>query len=217
MDDWEPITISTIAHARYCMRRAALLINENIWSENADTAKGRIEHERVHSRRIERRGTEIKIFECDVYSESLGVTGKCDCIEASAHDHGCRVPGIAFPVRLYPIEYKHGKARSEEEYELQLCAQAMCLEEMHQTSIHDGAVFYISSHKRIPVFFTHEMRSKVRETILAIDSMRREFRVPPATYGAKCEKCSMQGLCMPKVKNSAKDYCRLLRAEASEV
>ena len=217
MDDWEPIQLSKIAHAGYCMRRAALLLNEQSWSESVDTAKGRLEHARVHTRRIERRGTEIKIYECDVCSERLGVAGKCDCIEASAHAEGCRFPEIDFPVRLYPIEYKHGKVRSEEEYELQLCAQAMCLEEMYQTSIPEGAVFYISSHKRVPVEFTQELRVRVRGIIRLLDCMRREFRIPPATYSAKCERCSMRDLCMPRVQRSAWDYCRRLRAEASEV
>lgn len=141
MDDWEPLPISRLSHAAYCPRRAALLTNEQLWRENADTAKGRSEHTRVHSARIERRGDQIKLYEMDVQSASLGLSGKCDCVEATADPGGCYIQRVEFPVKLYPVEFKHGKLREEEEYEIQLCAQAMCLEEMYSTSIPEGAIF----------------------------------------------------------------------------
>ena len=141
MDDWDPIPLSRLSHAGFCLRRAALLTNEQVWSESADTAKGRSEHERVHTQRIERRGDSAKLYEFPVYSHTLGVAGKCDCIEAEADIRGCRIPALDFPVRLYPVEYKHGKLRAEQEYEIQLCAQAMCLEEMFQTHITEGTIY----------------------------------------------------------------------------
>ena len=88
MDDWEAIPLSRLAHAGYCMRRAALLTNEQLWSENADTAKGREAHKRVHTTRIERRGDRLQLFEYEVYSKELNVSGKCDCIEAEAVHSG---------------------------------------------------------------------------------------------------------------------------------
>ena len=135
MDDWDPIPLSRLSHAGFCLRRAALLTNELLWAENADTAKGRAEHEKVHTQRIERRGDTAKLYEFPVFSKALGISGKCDCIEVEAYEHGCTIPAVDFPVVLFPIEYKHGKLREEEEYEIQLCAQAMCLEEMFQTRI----------------------------------------------------------------------------------
>ena len=143
-DDWGPIPLSRLSHAGFCLRRAALLTNEQIGEESADTAQGRAEHERVHARRIERRGETAKLYEFPVFSHTLGVAGKCDCIEAQTDARGCRIPALDFPVRLYPVEYKHGKIRAEREYEIQLCAQAMCLEEMFQTSIPEGAIYYIT-------------------------------------------------------------------------
>ena len=143
-DDWGPIPLSRLSHAGFCLRRAALLTHEQIWEESADTAKGRAEHERVHAQRIERRGETAKLYEFPVFSHTLGVAGKCDCIEAQTDARGCRIPAMDFPVRLYPVEYKHGKIRAEREYEIQLCAQAMCLEEMFQTSIPEGAIYYIT-------------------------------------------------------------------------
>lgn len=125
MDEWEPIPLSRLSHAGFCLRRAALLTNEQVWAESADTAKGRSEHERVHTQRIERRGDSAKLYEFPVFSKAMGVSGKCDCIEAEASAQGCMIPALDFPVRLYPVEYKHGKLRAEQEYEVQLCAQAM--------------------------------------------------------------------------------------------
>ena len=217
MDDWESIPLSRLAHAGYCMRRAALLTNEQLWNENADTAKGREAHKRVHTSRIERRGSSIKFYEYDVFSQTLNVSGKCDCIEAERDDGGCIMPAVDFPVRLFPVEFKNGKLREEEEYEIQLCAQAMCLEEMYDTVIPEGAIFYISSHRRKPVEFTEELRNKVRETICQLEDIRRNFRIPAAEPGSKCKRCSLRELCMPDAGCSAKSYCSKLAKEAMEV
>ena len=214
VDEWDPIPISRLSHASYCLRRAALLTNEQLWSENADTAKGRIEHERVHTARIERRGETIQLYEYSVYSTEMNLSGKCDCVEAKASPGGCSVPGIAFPVRLFPVEYKHGKIRSEEEYELQLCAQAMCMEEMFSTVISEGAIFYISSHRRKPVAFMEELRGQVRSLVEQMEHLRRSFEIPLAESGPKCTRCSLREICMPQLKSTAKAYCEQLRKEA---
>ena len=210
------LLLSQLTQAGYCLRRAALIMNERLWSESVDTAKGHMEHERVHTRRVERRGTDIKLFEYDVFSDRLQIKGKCDCIEASASDEGCLIPAVDFPVKLYPVEFKHGKVRSEEEYEIQLCAQAMCLEEMFHTKIPEGAVFYTSSHRRQAVELTETLREKVCLTIEALRKIRDDLSVPPAVYSSKCKKCSMRGLCMPKTKKSAKEYCKRLASQAME-
>lgn len=217
MDDWEAIPLSRLAHAGYCLRRAALLTNEQLWQENADTAKGREAHKRVHTNRIERRGEYLQLFEYDVFSKELNIAGKCDCIEAERDESGCVIPVAEFPVRLYPVEYKSGKIRDEEEYELQLCAQAMCLEEMYQTNIPEGAIFYISSHRRKNVVFTEELRNQVRETIRRLEDIRRNYRIPPARSDSKCKRCSLREQCLPDVGQSAAKYCDKLAKEAMEV
>lgn len=217
MDDWEAIPLSRLAHAGYCLRRAALLTNEQLWRENADTAKGREAHQRVHTSRIERRGDHLQLFEYDVFSKELNIGGKCDCIEVERDETGCGIPAAPFPVRLYPVEYKSGKLREEEEYELQLCAQAMCLEEMYHTTIPEGAIFYISSHRRKPVEFSDHLREKVRETIQQLEDIRRNYRIPPAVSGPKCKRCSLRELCLPDTGCSAKSYCSKLAKDAMEV
>ena len=211
------ILLSQLTHAGYCLRRAALVMNEQLWNESVDTVKGRQEHMKVHDRRMERRGNEIKLYEHEVISHDLMIRGKCDCIEAVRDDCGCRVPFSNFPVLLKPVEFKHGRVREEEEYDMQLCAQAMCLEEMYKTNIEEGDIFYVSSHKRHTVLLTEELRQKTKDIIKAIQKIRSEYFVPPAEYGAKCKKCSLAELCMPKMKKTAAAYCKRLEEEAMEV
>ncbi len=217
MDEEEYLPLSWLSQATYCLRRAALLLNERLWMENADTAKGRDEHRRAHERRIERRGDQLKLFEYDVYSEQLRIWGKCDCVEAQRCEPGCRIPAADFPVCLYPVEYKHGSVREEPEYNIQLCAQAMCLEEMYHTHIPSGAIFFITAHRRLEVAFTSELRAKTKTAANALWEIRRTLKVPAAEYGRKCQRCSLKDLCMPKTASSAKAYCQTLAREAQEV
>ncbi len=213
-DDY--LLLSQLTHAGYCLRRCALVMNEQLWKESADTSKGKIEHDRVHDRRIERRGDSVKLYEHDVYSDTLAIRGKCDCIEGTADENGAVLPAVDFPLRLYPVEFKHGIVRSEAEYEMQLCAQAMCLEEMYHTHIPEGAIFYTSSHHRQPVTLDEALRERVRETVRVLWDIRDSFRTPPAEPGPKCTKCSLRELCMPKLSRSAKAYCEQLIREAGE-
>lgn len=217
MDEWEAMPLSSLAQAAYCLRRAALLTNEQVWIESVDTAKGRTEHERVHDERVERRGNEIKLYEHAVFSDELNISGKCDCVECVAAPDGCHIPAADFPVRLYPVEYKHGKVRDEESYEIQLCAQAMCLEEMYRTRIPEGAIFYITAHQRKTVMLDDGLRERVRQTVVELERMRRTFDIPAARYGPKCKRCSIRENCMPEVGRSAAAYCRTLEQEAKAV
>ena len=162
-------------------------------------------------------GITIKLYEYDVVSENLGVSGKCDCIEAKRSDCGCNIPSADFPVSLYPVEYKHGSVRDEPEYKIQLCAEAMALEEMYDTHISKGDVFFITAHRRVTVNLDEELRTQVKETAAKLRKVREEFIIPAAEWGRKCEKCSLKEYCMPKVKNTAAEYCNRLIEEAGEV
>lgn len=132
-------------------------------------------------------------------------------------EKGCTIPAVDFPVRLLPVEYKHGKIRYESEYKIQLCAEAMCLEEMYHTTIPAGALFYITAHRRVDVELDEALREQVRQTVQKLWKIRREMLIPSAVYGPKCKRCSMQEYCMPKVKTSAKEYCKALLLEAERV
>lgn len=214
MNDREYLPLSWLAQVNYCSRRAALLLNERVWNENVETAKGRTEHERVHTKRIEKRGNLVKLYEYEVVSEILGIVGKCDCIEATINKNGCKIPAVEFPVSLLPIEYKHGTVRDEMEYKIQLCAQAMCLEEMYQTRIFKGELFFISSHKRKEVELDKSLRNEVQKMAIELRKIRNKFLIPKAEYSSKCVKCSMKEYGMPKVQRSARMYCEDMKKEA---
>ena len=181
------------------------------------TAKGRSEHSRVHDARVERRGDQLKLYEYTVFSDMMQVWGKCDCIEAHRWEQGCKIKAADFLVSLYPIEYKHGSVREERSYMIQLCAQAICLEEMFSTEIPCGALFFTSAHRRMEVEFTDQLRSDVSARTAALRKLWETHSIPPAEYSAKCRRCSIQEYCMPKVKTSAGEYCRRLAKEAMEV
>ena len=202
MDEEEYLPLSWLSQATYCLRRAALLLNERLWMENADTAKGRDEHRRAHERRIERRGDQIKLFEYDVYSEQLRIWGKCDCVEAQRCEPGCRIPAADFPVCLYPVEYKHGSVREEPEYNIQLCAQAMCLESMLCCDIPEGALYYGEIRRRERVSFTPELRAGVRELLAEMHELYRRGYTPKVKPTKSCNACSLKELCLPKLMKS---------------
>lgn len=216
-DKEDYLLLSQLTQAGYCLRRCALIMTERLWQENADTAKGRFEHRRVHESRIERSKDIVKLFEQEVWSDRLEVRGKCDCIEAIRDETGIRIHAAEFPVRLLPVEYKHGSVRKEAEYEMQLCAQAMCLEEMYSAQIFEGAIFYTSSHRRVSVKFEPSLRSRVEELICRVSELQKSGEIPPAEYGPKCEKCSLREKCMPRVAHSAKKYCEKTKREAREM
>lgn len=215
MDDIDYIPLSGLSQAGYCLRRAALIMNESLWIESADTAKGRDEHNHVHNQHIEKRSGIITLYDYEVFSKELGLRGKCDCIEAIKDDNGCTIQASSSPVRLYPVEFKHGILRDEYEYNLQLCGQAMCLEEMYGTHIDEGAIFYTSSHRRQVVRLTSELRNTVLETIEALRHIRKEFIIPKAVESPKCKRCSLRDACAPDAPSSAAEYYKQLVIEAT--
>ena len=95
--------MSWLSQLAYCPRRAGLLLIERLWADSTDTAKGRAEHTRVHTQRVEKRGNLVNLYEFTVFSDSLLLLGKCDCVEARRDDSGCRIPAVDFPVSLYPV------------------------------------------------------------------------------------------------------------------
>jgi CRISPR-associated exonuclease Cas4 len=198
MEDWlenEVITVSAIQHFSYCPRQCALIHMEQTFQENLYTMRGRRVHERVDEIdsaiedgvRVERA--------LPLWSERLGLIGKADVVEF----HG-NVP--------YPIEYKYGPKRQKEHDDLQLCAQAICLEEMTGQAVPRGAVFHHSSRRRREVVFTDMLRARVEQTIVAIRNMLSTGHLPSPAKDARCSNCSLIGSCMPQV---VKDRNRLQR------
>lgn len=209
-DDQELFPLSWLSQYGYCPRRCGLLALEQVWEENAETASGRVQHQRVHTARVEHKGNDIFLYELSVYSRTLGVSGKCDCIEANASPDGVVFPYGEGKYQLYPVEYKHGTVRQEEEYHIQLCAQAICLEEQFGCSIPKGAIFYINAHRRDEVALTDNLRQKTIETAKKIRELLSQETIPVEKYSAKCKRCSILPACQPRWKHSVKKYCQSL-------
>ena len=217
----ELFPLSWISQYGFCPRRCGLLALDRVWSDSEDTVKGSLEHARVHTARIEKRGERIALYEWSVFSRSLGVSGKCDCVELHASPEGVPVPFAGGTYSFHPVEYKHGIVRCEEEYNLQLCAQAMCLEEQFHCAIAQGALFYIDDHRRVEIDLTAELRNLTVETAGNIVKLMKSEKLPPAVYQAKCRKCSLAELCEPKTAASSGVYCQglwseLVQAEGGE-
>lgn len=206
-DEHELLPLSYLSQYGYCPRRCALLLLEQVWIENEYTAAGRAEHERVHTARIERRGDLITLYEFPVFSRALGVSGFCDCVELHADINGVTLPFGKDKYTIYPVEYKHGVVRDEREYQIQLCAQAMSLEERYGCAIHSGALFFIDAHRRDEVLFTPELRAETNRIAVALSDLSASTVFPVAEYGPKCKKCSLLETCQPRVAQFAGTYC----------
>lgn len=184
----EPIMISALQHYTYCPRRYALLYQESIFTDNVLTQRGQNVHTRpdlpcytTNNRiRVERA--------LPLWSQRLGLTGKADIVEF--HD------GIP-----YPVEYKHGTKKNNSFDDVQLCAQALCLEEMTGKDVPQGAVFYHTSRRRRPVEFTSTLRTTVYNTIAEIRKLLISGITPKAVYDDKCRSCSMIEECIPAITN----------------
>jgi CRISPR-associated exonuclease Cas4 len=206
--------LSLLSQYNFCKRRAALILLENAWHDNEYTIEGTLSHERVHSQGHVKRNDTINVYDYSVFSNKLRLSGKCDCIEATIDEKGFYFPLLERKCILYPIEFKRGIIRNEEEYNVQLCGQAMCLEEMYGGIVTKGSIFYINSHRRVEVVFTKELKCKVEDTAKRLWELLETKQIPQENYTAKCKKCSLYELCLPKVSCSAKAYNSRVRQTA---
>jgi CRISPR-associated exonuclease Cas4 len=183
----ELLPLSLLNDYLYCPRRAALKIVEGWRAENKHTVLGDIVHEHADLPGYEvAKG--IKLLRAlPVFSDRLGLNGKCDIVEQ--HSGGS----------LCPVEYKKGKRRQFENDDAQLCAQALCLEEMFNAGIPRGAVFHAESKRRREVEFTPELRTLTEEAIQQLHRLLALEQVPPAEFKPACEECSLFKICLPRV------------------
>ncbi|WP_416190031.1 CRISPR-associated protein Cas4 [Neisseria sp. CCUG17229] len=186
--DQRQISLSALQHYAFCPRQCALIHNEQVWAENFLTAQGRTLHERVDSGEPEtRKGVR---FERSVHvsAEKLGVSGIVDMVE---HDLQTG--------RLKPVEYKRGKPKPTAMDEIQLCAQALCLEEMTGQSIDEGALWYMQTRHRVPVLFSDGLRAQTLAAIEQVRALLESGQTPLAEYGKHCQACSLLDICEPKL------------------
>ena len=189
--DDDIILISAIEHYAYCPRQYALIHLEQVYEENVFTLRGSAEHERAdeatttleEGRRVERA--------LPLWSEEYGLLGKADVVEF--HPDGS----------VSPVEYKHGAKRQRRHDDLQLCAQALCLEEMLGVTIAAGAIFYHGSQRRREVPISPALRAATAEAITAIRALARSGVTPPPVNDARCERCSLNAVCQPELLGEA--------------
>lgn len=202
LEDWaegDLIPISAIQHYAYCPRQAALIFLDLIWEENIYTLRGRFVHEAVDQPGSEEAGGIRLERALPLWSRRLGLIGKADLVEF----HGL-VP--------YPVDYKHGPRREGRHDDLQVCAQAVCLEEMLGVAVPKGAIYHASSRRRREVRFTPDLRRELEETVKAVRELLRQENLPPPAPASRCRHCSLQNSCLPEAMRENQRLRQLLTA-----
>jgi len=188
MED-ELLPISALQHYAYCPRQFALIHIEQAWEENRYTAEGRLLHERVDSSAAEQRGALRYERSVMLLSQQYGLTGKMDLLEIEKNGEVSK---------YFPVEYKRGKPKVEDWDRIQLCAQALCIEEMKKNTVAEGAIWYWEVRKREPVVIDIALRQTTEEAIGNAKSLLREgLTPPPISEKKRCKACSLANICEP--------------------
>ncbi len=186
MTEVDPIPLSALNHWTYCPRRCGLIHLEREFTDNIHTARGNAEHDKVDGIHHETCGDRRVETALPVWCDRVGLIGKCDVVEFLSDG------------TPYPIEYKHGPKRKWLNDDIQLAAQAICLEEMIDRPVPKGAIFHASSHRRREVAITPELRRLVEETAAAIRAMLSSGKLPLPVNDARCRECSLKDICQPE-------------------
>ncbi len=207
----EYLQLSGLQHFRFCRRQWALIHIENLWAENLRTVDGQILHERAHDAVLrEKRPGLIVVRGMAVSSRTLGVSGACDVVEFRRCAAGVSLRNEEGLFQPYPVEYKRGSPREDRANELQLCGQALCLEEMLCCDIPKGALYFGEVRRRVEVAFTPELRREVTETLLQMHQLYKRGYTPKVKPTKACNACSLKELCLPKLlrSGSVKSYLK---------
>lgn len=214
-------SLSAISHYSFCPRRCALIHNEQIWSENFFTATGRELHKVVEDGTSESRKERKIARSIRLFSRELGVCGISDVVEfIRDDDHGAVVMQWKGRWMPYPVEYKRGTAKNDEPYKRQLCAQAVCLEEMYGVKVSEGALYLGATRHRITVSIDEKLRIDTRETCRKIHQLLSDGLTPQAEFGPHCSKCSLMDECKPTLSRlSARQWIhnQLMDAEIEKL
>ncbi|MDY0191320.1 MAG: CRISPR-associated protein Cas4 [Desulfuromonas sp.] len=199
------IMLSALQHYMFCPRQCALIHIEQQWFENRYTAEGQVLHERADSNKSDTAGNIRIVRTLPLCSHRLGITGQADVVEF--HQDGT----------VLPVEYKRGKPKANRCDEVQLCAQALCLEEMLNTKIADGALFYGKRRRRTVIVFDATLRKLTEQVVAQVHHLLNAGVTPPASYSPQCDSCSLLNICLPHScakGRSVKQYMeRILRGE----
>jgi len=206
-EDW--LLLSGLQHFAFCRRQWALIHIENQWAENFRTVDGHLMHERVHDQEFrESRGDRLTVRGLAIHSAQLGISGQCDAVEFQRDPDGISLRDREGLWQPYPVEYKRGKPKEGNADELQLCAQAMCLEEMLCCTVPEGALYYGEPRRRTVVQFTPELRQQVQDSLTEMHQLYQRRYTPKVKPSKACSACSLKDLCLPKLMSRKKvaDY-----------
>lgn len=212
-DEKDLLPLSALQHLLFCERQCALIHVERQWAENRFTAEGRIMHERVHTANRESRGKIRYEYAVPLRSLELGLAGQADVVEFHKTE-GTRVDSRLW--QPFPVEYKRGKAKKANWDRVQLCAQALCLEEMLGVEIPAGSLFYGKTRRRQEVFFDHALRAETKDAARRLHVLVADGRTPGPVYSVRCDSCSFLALCLPKAMGRRKSALKYLRKMVKE-
>jgi len=201
------IPLSALQHLIFCERQCALIHIEQAWAENLFTAEGKIMHERVHEADRESRGKVRIEYSMWLRSLRLGLIGKADVVEFHRRPDSFKAGSKVWVP--FPVEYKRGKPKKDNCDKVQLCAQALCLEEMLNVEVPCGALFYGKKRRRTDVTFDSALRQQTEDTAMRLHELIALGRTPKPVYMKKCDSCSLMKICLPKTierKRSVKRY-----------
>ena len=209
------LPLSGVQHTVFCERQAALIHVEQVWADNAFTIDGSHRHRGVHEEapRRERRGDLLIVRGLALRSLELGLSGIADVVEFHRVDSGgVVIPGARGSWRPYPVEYKRGRRKRHRADEVQLCAQAICLEEMLGVPVAEGALFYGKEQRRMEVSFDAGLRELTLGAARRFRELVETGFTPPARKERKCDTCSLLELCMPEAMTRRRSARRFLSA-----
>jgi len=184
--------LSALNHFLYCSRRAFLIHAEGVFVDNEHTVLGNLAHEHVDTPGYEQRAGWELLRALPLFSDALGLTGKADLVEVRRASDSERIADAR------PVEYKKGPQRHFDNDDVQLCAQALCLEEMFGLAIPDGAVFHASSQRRRDVPFDESLRAQTLAALAGLRALLATGKIPPAELKPQCDGCSLREICLPE-------------------
>ena len=198
MEERGILMLSGLQHFAYCRRQWALIHVEQQWQENLHTAEGQVFHRRAHDEeQTEVRGDTIIVRGMRVQSERLGISGICDVVEFTRSPDGIALARREGRYQVHPVEYKKGAPKEHQADELQLCAQAMCLEEMLLCRIDEGSLFYGEPRRRTRVTFSPELRAQAEQMLGEMHQLDERGHTPRVKRHKGCSACSLKEICLP--------------------
>lgn len=205
------LQLSGIQHFVFCRRQWALIHIEQQWEENFLTAEGRVLHESAHDPELkESRGNLISVRGMRVYSANLGISGECDVVEFKRDDlNGISINGLVGKYKVMPVEYKRGTPKQDECDIMQLCAQAICLEEMLCCEIPEGHIYYGETRRRLKVALDEPLRKRTTDLIGEMHMLYERRYTPKVRKNKSCNSCSLKNICLPQLNTKkASEYLK---------